>query len=326
MKRTTSLKLQKPETGDVYSSTTLTQNVSALDKIMAEIGGNVQPRYIAGAEFISKVIQQTHSSDWSIDAGWLTIHGNGMASIYINATSKKVLNVSSRGHISGANTLCTIHPEYATAITQPLRTGVTGRPGFGAYIAPNTTRVVLITYFGYTSTGTIPAGEEITLTGTFPLAMVPKGIGLEQMPPQSFNSDVHTRNLIKIDEVAAKLKVKRSYLAVNYADMRTIFTPAPGINVTYFYYRRLRSGQVDFIIEIGTALPTSSTGTINNVTLGTFKTGYAPDRACPIATTSTYASVSGTVELGGDVKATGTIGRNISVREYRLAGSWHSGK
>lgn len=314
MKRTSKLKLQKPDPGDVYNSNTLTQNVTAMDKIMADFGGNITPIAVTTAV-------KTRTDDWSINSSYIRILGNGEASIYVNATSKKELTITDEGRIDGAITIADIIPEYAPALSQPLSSLSTGA-AFNGYIAPNPTRIVLRGGFGRYTAGKIPVGTIVTLGGIYPLANVPKSIGLEQMSPKSFDSAVHLRNLNKIDAVASRLEMKRTYKSWGLPTHTDVFNRASGITVTAFALQELISGDREFMLEVTKSggFTGNNSGDIGNTVLGSFVPGYGPGYDVPLFTTSDYSVAKGYIS-GGTVTLASLAG-NTNPTTIRIAGRW----
>lgn len=314
MKRTDKLRLQKPDPGDVYNSNTLTQNVTAMDRFMANYGGNTAPVTISNAI-------KVRSDDWTMNSQFLRLLGNGEAAVYIYATSKKELTITDEGRIDGATTIADIVPEYSPAISQPLSSLGSGG-AFNGYIAPNTTRILVKGGFGKYTDGKIPVGTLVTLGGIYPLSVIPKSIGLEQMPPKSFDNSVHLRNLDKIDAVAERLKMKDTFQSKDLSNYTDVFTPASGITVTSFGYQELIQGDREFVLEVTKSggFTGNNSGDIGNILLGAFKAGYGPGISTPLYTTSSFSIAKGYI-TGQDVYIASLAG-GTNPNTVRVAGRW----
>lgn len=317
MKRTKILRLQQPEPGDEYNHNTLSSNVTAIDRFMANIGGNVAKRSVP----LSNVL--TMRSGFTLEGGSFTVYGNGLAWIEVNFVNTNSLVVNQTTGLIDGGTVADVNPEFTTLISQPLTSGGRGTPVSG-YIAPDTTRIVLRLLNGYYSSNRIPAGTQLQLSGTYPLAELPKSIGLEQMRSNIFDYEVHTSNLNKIDAVAKKLKSSLPQL-----DNSKVFTPASGVTVVGVTCNRNTNGMVSFalIFRRNTAIPASFSGNIGNLVIGTFNNpDWVPERYMKLVGTSFGPMVTGEISpVTGALSITATGGKSLAIpagTELRLVGSW----
>lgn len=323
MKRTTNLKLQKPDASDVYNSDTITQNYRTIDRYLANLGGNVPYKLISNpAQFIT-----VRDADFEITGGSLAILGNGLAYIEVTCTNKKEITVNQYGLMSGPTTIGDVLPEYATAISQPLSSGM--GMAIGGYIAPDNTRVVLRQLKGYLSTGKIGVGTSMQLGGIYPLAVVPIGIGLEQMPSNSFDTFVHERNLLKMDGTAQKLQTKLPAKA--YTQAEAIAGIAP-FSIQSFIFQRNSNGMMnlEFRIRSSSGITNTTSGDIYNTQIATLLLADTiPKRYIKLYTTHTgviaHAEIAPTT---GIITLMSLSGKNYNIpatEDIQLQGSWYYG-
>lgn len=316
MKRTKLLRLQQPEAGDEYNSNTLTSNTALIDKMMANIGGNVAKRTVP----LSNVF--TLRSGFSLDGGSFTVYGNGLAWIELNFTATKTFNVVDiTGLIEGA-TVADVNPEFATVIATPLTSGGLG-PAVTGYIAPNTTRVVLRLMNGYYPNG-ISSGQKLQLSGFYPLVEVPKNIGLEQMRPEIFDYEVHNTNLMKIDKVAQRLKTRLG----QYDAPTSALTPVGGSKIESRVMHKNTNGLVSFYIRLSNVtFPSSNGGDIANTQVATITDpNWRPDRFVKLISAADGPLVQGEINpTTGAVSVTSYAGKNSSIGKsttFGLVADW----
>ena len=316
MQRTKLLRLQKPEPGDEYSSDTITKNYRTIDRVMANIGGNIARRDIA----IAKVFK-TNSSDITLDGGGYTIYGNGMAYIEVNFTNKKSLSVNKLGMVDHT-IIGELFPEFAPAITQPLTSGGIGMAVTG-YIYTDPGRIALRMLKGKV-TNSIAAGTSMQLSGYYHLAEVPTNIGLEYMNPRSFDYEIHNRNLARIDSVAKKVKTKLPFTQLDpkFVKIASGFKFAGDPHIT-----RNTNGMVAVTLTVQTLNTIASTnGDIANTTIATITdSNWWPNRYVKMVSTAAGRVFQGEIRpqngeiLIGSFAGNGTINKNESIN---LTGNW----
>lgn len=316
MKRTKILRLQQPEPGDEYNHNTLTSNVSLIDRMMANIGGNVAKRTVP----LTNVF--TMRPGFTLDGGSFTVYGNGLAWIELNFTTSKSFNVVDiTGMIEGA-TVADVNPEFATVIASPLTSGGIG-PAVSGYIAPNTTRVVLRLMNGYYPNG-LASGLKLQLSGYYPLVEVPRSIGLEQMRSDIFDYEVHNSNLKKIDKVAQKLKTNLG--ATNAAN--TSIVPVGNVTIESKLMHLNTNGLVSFscTFKKDTYIPGTSEGDISNTPVLEIHKSWRPDRYVKLFSTSTGPLIHGELSpVTGMISITSNAGRGTIVpsnTSLQLVGDW----
>jgi len=316
MKRTKILRLQQPEPGDEYNHNTLSSNVSLIDRMMANIGGNVAKRTVP----LSNVF--TMREGFTLDGGSFTVYGNGLAWIELNFTTSRSFNVVDiTGMIEGA-TVADVNPEFATVISSTLTGGGRG-PAVSGYIAPNTTRVVLRLMSGYFPNG-IPSGQILQLSGYYPLVEVPKSIGLEQMRSDTFDYEVHNSNLMKIDRVAEKLKTNLG--ATNAAN--TAIVPVGNVTIESKLMHLNTNGMVTFSCNFkkGTYIPGTTSGDLLNTPVLEIHNSWRPDRFVKLFSTSTGPLIHGELHPStGIISITSNAGRGTIVpanTSLQLVGDW----
>lgn len=316
MQRTKLLRLQKPEPGDEYNSATLTQNVKTIDKIMANIGGNVKKQYFD----LAKCFKADNSSI-TVVGGGLTVYGNGLAFIEIIFENKKDIPVDKLGmcYLIIGNML----PEFATAITQPLTSGGLGMALVG-YIFPDPTRIAIRLLKGKV-TGKIAAGSVLQLSGFYPLSEVPKSIGLEQMNPKSFDFEVHNSNMLKVDAVAQKLKSKLPFK--QWPD--SAIKAATGFKFESCHITRNTNGMVAFTLTVSSTSIISGnvSGDLNSTTVATITdTDLIPDRYVKTVSTSSGRLVQGEINPSTGAVVLGSYaGNNGDINKGELisfAANW----
>jgi len=316
MKRTKTLRLQQPEPGDEYNHNTLSSNVNLIDKMMANIGGNVAKRTVP----LSNVF--TMREGFTLNGGSFTVYGNGLAWIELNFTANKKYNVVNiTGLIEGA-TVADVNPEFATVISSTLTSGGIG-PAVSGYIAPNTTRVVLRLTGGYFPDG-IPSGQVLQLSGFYPLVEVPKSIGLSQMRSAIFDYEVHNQNLLKIDSVASRLKTNLDQFDAPTSALAT----AGGSKIVSRVLHLNTNGLVTMYIRVSNVtLPTSNGGDITNTQVATItNTNWRPDRYVKVVSAGDGPLVQGEINpTTGAISITSYAGKNSTISkstEIALVADW----
>ena len=316
MKRTKTLRLQKPEAGDEYNSSVLTSNTSLINKMMANIGGNVAKRTVP----LSNVF--TMREGFALDGGSFTVYGNGLAWIELNFSTTKSFNVTDITGLITSATVADVNPEFATIIAAPLTSGGRG-PAVNGYIAPNTTRVVLRLMNGYFPSG-IQSGQILQLSGFYPLVEVPTSIGLEQMRSEIFDYEVHNTNLMKIDAVAERLKTNLG--STNAAN--SSLTPVGDVTIESRILHLNTNGLVTFSCTFrkATYIPGSTGGDIGNTPVLELYPSWRPDRFVKLISNATGPLLHGEVNPNtGIISITSNVGRGVLVpsnTSIQLAGDW----
>lgn len=316
MQRTRLLRLQKPEPGDEYNSATLTSNTDLIDKMMANIGGNVAPAYYD----ITKAFKPD-TAEITVDGGGLKVYGNGLAWLEINFITKKAIPVDNLGMCYLL--LGSMLPEFATAITQPLTSGGRGMAITG-YIFPDPSRVAVRLLKGKV-TKEIAAGSVMQLSGYYPLAEVPRSIALEQMSPKTFDFEVHNSNMLKVDSVAKKLKSLLPFKQWPNSAVRA----ESGFKFETCHITRNTNGMVAFQLSVSptSAIPVSTSGDISNVVVATITdSNLIPDRYVKTVATGAGRLIQGEINpstgavlLGSCSGNGGTINKGESLS---FAANW----
>lgn len=316
MQRTKLLRLQKPEPGDEYNSATLTSNTDLIDKMMANIGGNVAPAYYE----ITKAFKPI-TTEITLDGGGLKVYGNGLAWLEVNFTIKKALPVDDLGmcYLIIGNML----PEFATAITQPLTSGGRGMALTG-YIFPDPTRVAIRLLKGKV-TKEIAAGSVMQLSGYYPLAEVPRSIALEQMSPKTFDFEVHNSNMLKVDSVAKKLKSLLPYKQWPNSAIRV----ESGFKFESCHITRNTNGMVAFNLTVSptSTITGSSSGDLGNTVVATITdANLFPDRYIKTVSISSGKLAQGEINPSTGAVVLGSYsgnGANINKGEsISFAANW----
>ena len=288
MQRTKILKLQKPEPGDEYNSDTFIKNYRTIDRVMANIGGNVARRDIN----INKVFK--NSANVTLTGGGYTIYGNGMAFIEVNFSNKKALSVDNKGLVSGDIQIGELFPEFAPAITQPLTSGGVGMAVTG-YIYQSPARINIKLLKGKVTNG-ISAGTVMQLSGFYPLSEVPSNIGLEYMNPRTFDFEVHNRNLHKIDSVAKKLKTSMPFKQLDPKNVKA----ASGFKIVGDpHLTRNTNGMVamSVTVEVVTPFPFSANGDVANTIVATIQdSNWWPNRYVKTVSTASGRLAQGEIK------------------------------
>ena len=324
MKRTKVLRLQQPESGDVYNDSTITSNTALIDKMMANLGGQVEVKEIPIESVITLRSGYSYNTDYK---GTFKIFGNGLAYIEVVFKKNASLEINNIGMLGVPNNsestsnvvVADVKPEYAPALAQPLTSGGYG-PAIHGYIAPDTPRVVARQMLGYYS-GSVPANTVMQLTGIYPLTEVPKTARLEQMT-RLFDSELHKRNLMVVDSIANKVKAKDKFLNIG----SKIKPKAGTTNLNVVAYRVSNGAHELRIIFDRTSFTPTSSGDIANTDVAYIDDpAYYPSTNVKLVSVGVGKVFQGELSRDGVISITSYSGKNVansSSTGISLAGSW----